>query len=206
MGTPIRAFIHVAEAWYASSTAASPNTLDEIVVGRYDEMGGTFGEFTICWTLLAGNATPVLKVFDDAWGELAHFHDLLEAMSKMGKLHTSPLALCEVLRRLGISDITPRTRERSTGVRPSLVVPGDQVVPTVEADEVIRDLRDQELLRKAKEEGAAQERERLRGTVQIVTPQPGQHKVLFNGVELTECSLYENAESRLIQIHEALKG
>ena len=61
-----------------------------------------------------------------------------------------------------------------------------------------------EKLEKAKAKGAAEERERLKGTVQIVTLQPGQHKVYFNGVELSECSLYENAESRLIHLHKAL--
>lgn len=59
-------------------------------------------------------------------------------------------------------------------------------------------------LEKAKAEGAEEERERLKGTVQVVTLQPGQHKVYFNGMEISETSLYENAEFKLIQLHKAL--
>ena len=60
-------------------------------------------------------------------------------------------------------------------------------------------------LEHAKVEGIVEERERLKSTIQIITLQPGQHKVYFNGIEIAEYSLFENAESMLIKLHNAIE-
>lgn len=107
LSNPIRAFVHVAEAWYAAS-AASPHTIDEITVGIYHEDGGTTGEFDIRWTKVGHNVVPRLEAFDDSWAALMQFKDLLEAMSLIDNQGITPMAFCGLLKSLGISDKTPR--------------------------------------------------------------------------------------------------
>ena len=108
----IRGFYHLAEAWYADANLKNryDGLIDEVMIGFYGEKGdrGTSGEFTVRWTELCGKLTPQLCVYDDGWDALSHFSDLLAEMAKLDSESPSPAEFCELLKRLGIKDLTPR--------------------------------------------------------------------------------------------------
>jgi hypothetical protein len=108
----IRGFYHLAEAWYADANLKNryDGLIDEVMIGFYGPDGdqGTSGEFAVKWEHLGGKLTPQLCVYDDAWEALTHFSDLLAEMAKLDKMSPSPVEFCELLKRLGIKDLTPR--------------------------------------------------------------------------------------------------
>jgi len=109
----IRGFYHLAEAWYADANLKSrtDGLVDDITIGFYtsDGKGGTTGEFKISWTEeLGGKLVPQLCVYDNAWEALSHFSDLLTAMEYLDNTNPTPQEFCEILTRLGITDLTPR--------------------------------------------------------------------------------------------------
>lgn len=114
----IRGYYHLAEAWYADANLANrrDGLLDEVMIGFYapNGDGGTTGEFSVTWTRLSGNTlTPRLEVFDDSWEALSHFSDLLAEMAKLNDTDPSPSDFCELLKRLGMKDLTPREGPRN---------------------------------------------------------------------------------------------
>ena len=102
-----RGFSIHSESWY-SKNLRDAETLDEITVGMYHREGGTTGEFCVRWTMLAGNPTPKLEVFDDAWSALHRFSDMLAWMASVDDQNISPQAFAEALRGLEITDRTNR--------------------------------------------------------------------------------------------------
>lgn len=61
-------------------------------------------------------------------------------------------------------------------------------------------------LEQARQAGAEQERERLIESLEIRTKSRDCHKVFFNGNEIGEYSLYENAWSRFSMLQKAILG
>ena len=112
----IRGFYHLAEAWYADAnlTNRRDGMIDEVMIGFYGPKGdqGTSGEFSVKWEHLGGKLTPQLCIYDDGWGALSYFSDLLAEMAKLDSESPSPLEFCELLKRLGIKDLTPRDSTR----------------------------------------------------------------------------------------------
>jgi hypothetical protein len=111
----IRGFHHLREAWYSADSLKTRNDdiVDQVTIGFYerDSNTGTTGEFCVRWIELdRGKAVPQLRVFDDAWSALAHFSDLLAEMAKLNDTSPSPLEFCELLKRLGLKDLTLRTK------------------------------------------------------------------------------------------------
>lgn len=107
-----RGFSHLAEAYYASSALSGQDYDDEIMIGIYCRSGGTKGEFAIRWEQLGRvGKFPYLRVWNDAWGILAEFKDLLHEMAKLDRQRIEPMAFCELLKRLGIEDATKRKRD-----------------------------------------------------------------------------------------------
>ena len=108
----IRGFYHLSEAGYADANLTNryDGLIDEVTIGFYGPDGdqGTSGEFAVKWKLLGGKLTPQLCVYDEAWDALTHFSDLLAEMAKLDKISPSPAEFCELLKRLGIKDLTPR--------------------------------------------------------------------------------------------------
>ncbi len=108
----IRGFYHLAEAWYADANLKNryDGLIDEVMIGLYGPDGdqGTSGEFVVKWEHLGGKLTPRLCVYDDGWDALSHFSDLLAEMAKLDSESPSPLEFCELLKRVGIKDLTPR--------------------------------------------------------------------------------------------------
>ena len=108
----IRGFYHLSEARYADANLTNryDGLIDEVMIGFYGPDGdqGTSGEFAVKWEHLGGKLTPQLCVYDDAWDALTHFSDLLAEMAKLDKMSPSPAEFCELLKRLGMKDLTPR--------------------------------------------------------------------------------------------------
>jgi hypothetical protein len=117
----IRGFYHLKEAWYADANLnnRSDGLVDEINIGFYGPDGdqGTTGEFAVRWTELGGGVVPQLCVYDDAWEALTHFSDLLEEMAKLNYKNPSATDFCELLKRLGVKDLTPRDDARRESLR-----------------------------------------------------------------------------------------
>jgi hypothetical protein len=103
----VRGFSIRSEAWYGKMPL-DEDMLDEIMVGMYHPEGGTTGEFGVRWSMIGGEATPRLEVFNDAWSALVNFTDLLEWMASVDDQHVSPKEFSEALKRIGVKDLTER--------------------------------------------------------------------------------------------------
>lgn len=106
----VRGFHHLSSAWYGRSALVHRGCFDEVMVGMYHPSGGTSGEFAVRWHNVGSSLTPRLEVFDGAWGALQQFRDLLDAMAELDDKRTSPSAFCDLLRSLGVKDLTERYR------------------------------------------------------------------------------------------------
>jgi hypothetical protein len=115
----IRGFTHYSESWYSKTNgAAGDGTIDELMIGMYDNEGqGTTGEFAVRWMTIGGEPTARLEVFDDSWDALLRFGDMLQAMATIDGQRVSPRAFADMLRSLGITDLT--ARERPTKLTPA---------------------------------------------------------------------------------------
>jgi len=107
----VRGFHHLSAAWYASSALLERDVKAYMMIGMYHCDGWTMGEFAIKWLDIgAGLAAARLEVFSDAWAALAEFADLLEALKNNDNQKIQPLRMCELLRGLGIKDLTKYTQ------------------------------------------------------------------------------------------------
>ena len=83
-----------------------------VSVGMYDvDGGGTTGEFSVQWIEIGTHGsqrcvTPRLMVFDDAWDALLEFSDLLAKMKEVDGQDITDEQFVEILKGLGISDLT----------------------------------------------------------------------------------------------------
>jgi len=107
----VRGFHHSSAAWYARPEMFERGVTASMTIGMYHCDGGTMGEFSIKWHALGSRApTPRLEVFDDAWAALAEFADVLDALKNHDNQKIQPLRMCELLRGLGIKDLTQYTQ------------------------------------------------------------------------------------------------
>lgn len=115
-----RTFYHVGAAYYARTALEGADYTDEVMVSMAANGGGTRGEFAMRWYVVSGKPTPRLESFSDSWAALTQFGDLLAALaelddpvafgrSRAGNL--TPAQFVELLKRLGIEDRTPYTRD-----------------------------------------------------------------------------------------------
>ena len=102
-----RQFIQLSRAWYAEANLRDVDYLDKITVGFYHPDGGTSGEFEISFEKLGGKIVPKLIAFDDSWGALLGFADLVEEMAEIDNQNVSAEKFCEILEKLDIEDNTP---------------------------------------------------------------------------------------------------
>lgn len=103
-----RQFIHLSQAYYGKSSLKERDYVDIVSIGMYHKDGGTLGEFSVKWYDL-GSIVPRLECFNDAWEVLGHcFCDLLMLMMEEDSKSVSPLAFCDILRKLKIEDATMR--------------------------------------------------------------------------------------------------
>jgi hypothetical protein len=108
-----RCFSRASKAWYAKTALPShEGEIEYIYVGMYDlEGGGTSGEFRIGWVELSGRNVPKLVAYDDAWDVMTRFADLFSKMAELDNKNVTPDAFCDILRGLGIKDITATKQE-----------------------------------------------------------------------------------------------
>lgn len=100
-----RTFTQLSKAWYKNQLQWS-EYMDVVLIGIYHPEGGTSAEFKVVWEYLGGEAVPRLCVYDDAWGALPHFSDLLKAMEDLDDKNVTPGDFCKLLVSLGIEDAT----------------------------------------------------------------------------------------------------
>jgi len=96
-----RAFVWSSEAWFNEGA-----TLPCVMFGMYDRNGSTDGEMAMRWYDIGHRLVPRLEVFDNAWGALAGFGDVLEKMSEVDDQDIQPSQFVAMLRSLGFDDIT----------------------------------------------------------------------------------------------------
>jgi len=104
---PKRGFHQLSRAWYADAVMIKNSVyIDEINIGLYCPDGGTIGEFCIKWEMPGRKVTPKLVCYDDAWGALFKFQDLLKLMSEVDGKYINPNDFSAMLIKLGIEDMT----------------------------------------------------------------------------------------------------
>lgn len=106
---PRRGYIHSNAAWYADAVLA-PNHPGEVFFGLYYPDGSTAGDMTVEWSMPSDRYVPALHVYDDGWGVLFGFADVLEALADHANQHIGPAQFCAILDRLGFADLTERVR------------------------------------------------------------------------------------------------
>jgi len=105
-GECYRGFQQFSKAWYSKAALDGRNILDEVCFGFYHPEGGTTGEMNVEWKKINSVWTPRLKAFNDSWGALSQFHDLINAMGEQNDQDLKPDEFCEILRRCGFRDMT----------------------------------------------------------------------------------------------------
>lgn len=103
------------EAWYWSALQRKE---PQILVTMLAEGGGTTGEFTFTWPLIAGERTPKMALYDDAWSALVEIESrtdgrFLEGLEAMSGTKPPPEKIAKFLRGLGFRDATEREQGAS---------------------------------------------------------------------------------------------
>lgn len=107
-----REYRHLSKTWYgeASLNAMKDEKIeDQILIGMYDEDGGTDGEFAISWIDFHNDRVPSprIEIFDDAWKVAFHmFGDVLMELAKYDRGNIPPEKVCGILKSCGIVDAT----------------------------------------------------------------------------------------------------
>lgn len=116
----VRSFIWCSKAWYAD--ASEFENSDEITF--YGPSPDCPGEMGMVWIELGSSFVPQLQVFDDAWGALAGFGDLIKELGAKDDQTITPEQFIAILLSCGFVDRTeyksPHT-PRETALRKELV-------------------------------------------------------------------------------------
>lgn len=106
-----RAYSRPTKAWYAHSLRN-----EDICVhfGMYHPHGGTSGEMTMQWLMLAGELVPELCCFSDGWSALSLFTDLISELANFDDVNITEAEFVEILDKCGFKDLTPYTNETNT--------------------------------------------------------------------------------------------
>lgn len=106
-----KGFYHVSKAYY-SDILKNRDYDDEITIGYYHPDGGTTGEFNLRWENLGGEECCRLIAWDDSWHALSEMPELISFLADMDGECVSPDEICESLKEMGFTDLTP-TKEES---------------------------------------------------------------------------------------------
>jgi len=112
MKMAIRGFYNTSEAWYSKIPGFPFNDI-EVMFGMYIPNDGTEGEMAMHWHELGGKSVPRLECFDDAWGVLGEFGDVIAALVKIDGENITPRQFCELLLSLGFIDLTEYEQKAS---------------------------------------------------------------------------------------------
>lgn len=105
-----RGFRQLSKAWYGEANLKTGKIVDNFTIGFYDSDGGTPGEFSVDFVVLDEKIVPNLMVFNDSWGALWQFQDMLKAMADVDGQIVSPDQFCEILESIGIKNMTETER------------------------------------------------------------------------------------------------
>jgi hypothetical protein len=105
-----RQYIHTTNAWYGPILRQEAEWEDEVILSCCMSGGSMMGEARLRWYRLEADQPPVprLELFDDAWGMLAAWPDVWDALAALQTLRLSPDDCCALLERLGFVDQTPQ--------------------------------------------------------------------------------------------------
>ena len=73
----------------------------EVMFGLSSPGGGTHGEMCIHWEELSGELVPQLKCYNDGFGVLSTFHDVLDKLAEWDDYNFTPDEFVELLESLG---------------------------------------------------------------------------------------------------------
>jgi hypothetical protein len=160
-----RTFYHYAEAYYSKSLGTADDRLDEVGFSIGADEGGTAGEFCIRWFMLSGKRVAILEVFDEAWGALALYPDLMAKLAALTdqKLvkridargnwsgdfaSITPEDVCEIALECGLIDATKRIDPYAKAPPPTYSDPRDAAVGFLERHLPVFDGKTQRQARK----------------------------------------------------------
>ena len=104
-----RAFYWTDKTEYGEAGLQPKNVQHEVLFGLYapNSGGGTRGEMAMRWYVCGNHIAPRLEVFDDGWGALAEFVDLLRVLALRADENITPQQFIELLQIRGFVDHTP---------------------------------------------------------------------------------------------------
>lgn len=110
-----RQFVQLSRAWYGETCLRDSDVADKITTGLYAPDGGTVGEFDIRWIDLGlDSLSPKIEAFDDSWGVLWDFRDILEKLAELDDTDPTPEEICKLLLSCGFEDATQEKSPYST--------------------------------------------------------------------------------------------
>lgn len=95
-------------AWYADSMPDTDD-VDQIIIGYYNEDGGTYGAFKIRWFELGETVVPRIEAFNDSWDILFECSGIFKYLKKNCR-NMSSCDVAKVLEQNGFEDKTERVR------------------------------------------------------------------------------------------------
>jgi len=101
----VRGYHRTNKAWYSAN--GNRKTV-EVMFGMYHPDGGTSGEMAMEWINLGVSYPSVaqLKSFEDSWGVLALFNDLILKLSEFDSKNIQEEEFIEILNKCGFKDLT----------------------------------------------------------------------------------------------------
>lgn len=104
-----KGFHWLSKAWYAKANLTR-DTTDEVMIGDYCDDGGCgVGEFAIRWSMLGGENTPRLEMFEDSWKLLYEYSEFFHRLAHLANANPSPETIVDLLKSLGFEDKTNYT-------------------------------------------------------------------------------------------------
>lgn len=97
----IRGYYRNSKSYYSS-----PSDPIDVDFGMFHPEGGTSGVMTIEWVKLGGELCAKLKVFEDSWGVLTLFTDVIHRMGQVDDQLIQEADFCKILDDCGFKDLT----------------------------------------------------------------------------------------------------
>lgn len=96
-----RCYTRHSKTWYAKE-----GEIIDVSFGLYSKDYGTIGQMGVKWVNLNGKSCPRLECFNDAWGVLSSFSDLIEKLGQVNDMYIQEPEFIGILNSLGFEDIT----------------------------------------------------------------------------------------------------
>ena len=107
----IKGYHRSSKAFYAKQLGGEIR----VSFGMYDNKdGSTSGEMMMEWIELSGNLYTKLETYEDSWGVLASFSDVIQKMGEVNGQLISEDVFCKLLDECGFKDLTRYVNPDST--------------------------------------------------------------------------------------------